>query len=320
MNLTMQLHICLMFTDAANGSMSQAEINATITLLNYLERNVTEGGRAPKQLPMLYVMKRMLHLFTQLLGESNRPEPLFWDEESPSTPVTSRPASILSPPESQKRLCEQLRQSSGPAPLSALDSVEEPPATQVTSRPASIISSESQTRMLEFRRSIDELVCLRRPLYCDIQNLESKNAGRVIKEFSVTCKGGPLAWIVLRPPPDAEPDDEINFFIENSFNGLVWQNGDADLEEVRDVVNKLFTTTELLYIKGHEKAKLLKEVGFGLKSSTIKLLDYWPRLEAMRKTYPHAGCPHHRQLKDKTYACTVRNLHALMAYGNNNPH
>jgi len=291
-----------MFTDAAYGSMSQAEINATITLLNYLERNVTEGGRAPKQLPMLYVMKRMLHLFTQLLGESN-----------PATPVTSRPASILSPPESQKRLC---RQSSGPAPLSALDSVEEPPATPVTSRPASIL----QTRMSEFRRSIDELVCLRRPLYCDIQNLESKNAGRVIKEFSVTCKGGPLAWIVLRPPPDAEPDDEINFFVENSLNGLVWQNGDADLEEVRDVVNKLFTTTELLYIKGHEKAKLLKEVGFGLKSSTIKLLDYWPRLEAMRKTYPHAGCPHHRQLKDKTYACTVRNLHALMAYGNNNPH
>jgi len=69
--------------------MSQAELNATITLLNYLERNVTEGGRAPKQL--LYVMKRMLHLFTQLLGQSNRPAPLFVIdsvEESPATRVT----------------------------------------------------------------------------------------------------------------------------------------------------------------------------------------------------------------------------------------
>jgi len=71
--------------------MSQAELNATITLLNYLERNVTEGGRAPKQLPLLYVMKRMLHLFTQLLGQSNRPAPLLVldsVEESPATPVT----------------------------------------------------------------------------------------------------------------------------------------------------------------------------------------------------------------------------------------
>jgi len=172
-------------------------------------------------------------------------------------------------------------------------------------------------RVQLFKDAVAELTDLNRPLFCDIQMLQSTE-GDVIKEFAVTADGGPTAWIMIRPPPLGTPKTLPNEFLRVHEHGITWDGGDMDLCDLEIITSDLFHGDDVkIYMKGQEKARLLVWM-LGVQFESIYLLDHAPRLTNLRKMFPTSEqCPFHSRHGRSRMLCAVKNAHALLKFCEN---
>lgn len=170
---------------------------------------------------------------------------------------------------------------------------------------------KSEERFIQmFREDINTLADMNTEIYVDIQCLNS-NKGCVIKEFSVTCVGGPTAWILVKCPFDSLPAPDSQY-VSSKLHGITWDTGYIDNLLLRLLTNRLFSQKRPVFVKGRQKVDVLVEM-IQIPRLDITSLEDVPKLKALREIYSKTPCPYHQKL-DSTLVCTTRHVKALVAY------
>uniref|UniRef100_A0A1B6C339 Uncharacterized protein n=1 Tax=Clastoptera arizonana TaxID=38151 RepID=A0A1B6C339_9HEMI len=79
----------------------------------------------------------------------------------------------------------------------------------------------------------------------------------VVKELSVVNVGDLTSRHFLFKPPGEDKDVKTSDWLTRNIHGLLWDAGDLEYSELRDVVTRNTFNSEYIYCKGEEKSVFL---------------------------------------------------------------
>lgn len=177
-------------------------------------------------------------------------------------------------------------------------------------------STDAEKIIERFRDSVSVLEKADEPLYVDIQFLVTEDKEEVIKEFCAECPGFPAAWITVRAPADATPNETQNDFVKRRINGLEWRTGVIELDELRSMTKSLFGDGRQLYTKGLAKVRAITK-HFSVSHRNIHDLSDLPCLSDLRRNVrldDKDECPYHKHTWRSHLACAKKHTRAMIIF------
>lgn len=172
-----------------------------------------------------------------------------------------------------------------------------------------VIPYRRQQQIARFDRDIRALESLDAPVYVDVQWLKS-NRGYVIKEFAAMCVGTPTAWMIIKSPSGATPNEWQNGYLENRVHGINWDVGFIDERQLRAMTSNLFGKKRRVLVKGTQKADILAEK-LNVERRFVETLDDCPDSKCLLEMYTVPACLYHSRL-DRIMSCAAKNVRAIV--------
>lgn len=163
-----------------------------------------------------------------------------------------------------------------------------------------------------FKKAVRELESSENPIYLDVQFLLKSTGGYVIKEFSAQCAGSPTAWITVKSPANARPN-ACNEYTTTRVNGLDWDTGVIELDDLRTTTSELFRKGRRIFMKGVDKVTAVVQI-LKIPRKDIVELSHLQTLRSLRRHVTMDDeCPFHRHLS-QSFACAKRHTNALLIH------
>lgn len=155
----------------------------------------------------------------------------------------------------------------------------------------------------------------------DVQGFKYSNNKFIAKEISAICLQDehvvthlfepPFAWNKLSPK-----DKATNNWLTRHYHKLRWNNGFLPYHLMEDVVKSMLQEANLIYVKGEEKKRWLREV-IGGGTAIIDLHDAGcESLSTLSHGRVSVSCAYHED--DTKYICARKNIEMLGAWVRDN--
>ena len=170
------------------------------------------------------------------------------------------------------------------------------------------VSSIVLTACVNYKKPMEFIV--------DLQGFKRPENNFILKELAIISVNDsseqPTTFLFQPPCPWSDLPIRymcMNAWLQRNCHGIPWNSGDVPYEKVGEILRNNLQHADIIYVKGLEKIKWLKNfIGESYNIVNLDDFDYPP----LRKYRTKSSCPHHRSVSE--FNCAMENVKLLKSW------